>query len=118
MPVEKYPQCVRKMDEIAAKYKIAHSTACRIIQGGHCMMFATVCAFNRADLDEMARVKKALHEAAKFALDQGGIPWKADLDEQEMIMQRLDTNALRLMKMIKSLVDPNGIMNPGNWETK
>jgi glycolate oxidase len=33
-------------------------------------------------------------------------------------MERMDPNTLNLMKKIKQLLDPNGIMNPGNWEVK
>jgi glycolate oxidase len=33
-------------------------------------------------------------------------------------MERMDPNTLKLMTDIKKLLDPNGIMNPGNWEVK
>jgi glycolate oxidase len=35
-----------------------------------------------------------------------------------MVMERMDPNTLNLMKKLKELLDPNGIMNPGNWEAK
>ena len=66
----------------------------------------------------MDRAKKALDEAAEFSLDQGGVIWKPNIDEQKMMMARMDPNTLRLMGKIKELLDPNGIMNPGNWEAK
>ena len=31
-------------------------------------------------------------------------------------MARMDPNTLNLMKMIRQTLDPNGIMNPGNWD--
>jgi len=33
-----------------------------------------------------------------------------------MAMEKMDPNTLGIMKMIKENLDPNGIMNPGNWE--
>jgi glycolate oxidase len=44
--------------------------------------------------------------------------WKADIYEQKLLMAKMDPNTLVLMKKIKQLLDPNGIMNPGNWEVK
>jgi glycolate oxidase len=36
--------------------------------------------------------------------------------EQKMTMEKMDKNALKLLQMIKKNLDPQGIMNPGNWE--
>jgi glycolate oxidase len=82
------------------------------------MMFSFSFSFNRANTDEMARAKKALDECSKFALEEGGVLWKADIYEQKLLMDKMDPNTLVLMKKIKQLLDPNGIMNPGNWEVK
>ena len=117
-PVEKYPDFVKKLEELASNYNLSYASAARVIDGGHCMMFSFSYTFNRADPDEMERAKKALDEAAEFSLDQGGVIWKPNIDEQKMMMARMDPNTLRLMGKIKELLDPNGIMNPGNWEAK
>jgi glycolate oxidase len=117
-PIEKFPAFIKKLDEVAAKYNVFYASTTRLIDVGHCMMFSFSFSFNRANPDEMARAKKALDECSRFALEEGGVLWKADLDEQKLLMERMDPNTLNLMKKIKQLLDPNGIMNPGNWEVK
>ena len=114
--IEHFPQYAAKVVELAAKYDVLYASSARLISGGHCMMFSISFAFNRSDPAMMERVKHALDEATAFALEMGGVPWKPNYMEQKMTMARLHPQALRLMQMIKTNLDPNGIMNPGNWE--
>ncbi|RLB29706.1 MAG: FAD-binding oxidoreductase [Deltaproteobacteria bacterium] len=114
--VERYPECSRKVMELGSKYDLAYSAMARIIGRGHCMMFGFAFTFNRADPDMMDRVRKALHEVSDYALSVGGVFWKATVDEQRLAIKRMDPNTRNLMHMIKNNLDPNGIMNPGNWE--
>ena len=117
-PIDKYPPYLEKLEELAAKYKLFYSSAARVIDGGHSMMFSFSYTFNRANPDEMKRAKTALDEAAKFALEEDGVIWKPNIDEQRMVMEKMDPNTLKVMTSIKHLLDPNRIMNPGNWEAK
>jgi glycolate oxidase len=80
------------------------------------MMFSISFAFNRNNPAMMERVKNALDEAMAFALEMGGIPWKPNYAEQKMALGKMDPAARKLLKMIKNNLDPQGIMNPGNWE--
>ncbi len=114
--VEKYPQCAGKVMELAEKYDLGYSGMARIIGRGHCMMYGFAFTFNRADPDMMERTRNALHEVSEFALEMGGIFWKPTVNEQRMAIEQMDPNTRRLMAMIKENMDPNGIMNPGNWE--
>jgi glycolate oxidase len=116
IPIEKYSEFIRKQKELVSKYNISYSATGRVIAGGHCMMYSFAFTFNRADPDEMDRVREALREAAEFSVAQGGMMWKPNIEEQEMIIKKMDPNTLKIMKKIKELLDPNGIMNPGNWE--
>ncbi len=116
--IEKYPECAQKIQELAEKYDLGYSGMARIIGRSHCMMYGFAFTFNRADPDMMERTRKALHEVSVFALEAGGVFWKPTVDEQKMALDKMDPNTLALMDMIKKNIDPNGIMNPGNWEVK
>jgi glycolate oxidase len=118
IPVEKFPEAFKKLLEISSKYGITYGHAGRVIGRGHCMMFSFGYPFNRADQDNIERTRKALHESNVASLDIGGVPWKPEAPAQKMIMEMMDKNTLELMKRIKRLLDPNGIMNPGNWEAE
>lgn len=115
-PIEHFPQYAAKLVELAAKYNVLYASAARLISGGHCMMFSISFAFNRNDPAMMERVENALDEAMAFALDMGGIPWKPNFKEQKMTLEKMEPNARNLLLMIKKNLDPQGIMNPGNWE--
>lgn len=118
IPVEKFPEAFKKLLELSSKYGITYSMTGRVIGRSHCMMFAFGYPFNRADPDNIETTKKALHDSNVASLDIGGVPWKPEVPAQKMIMERMDKNTLELMKRIKKLLDPNGIMNPGNWEAE
>ena len=52
----------------------------------------------------------------ELVLELGGTIWKPAVFGQKLVMERMDPNTLSLMKKVKTLLDPNNIMNPGNWE--
>jgi len=114
--IEHFPQYAAKVVELAEKYDLLYASSARLISGGLSMMFSISFAFNRDDPAMMERVKHALDEATAFALEMGGIPWKPNHMEQKMIMEKLDPVTLKLLQMVKKNLDPQGIMNPGNWE--
>ena len=71
---------------------------------------------SRADEADVQRAQGALEETNRVALDMGGIPWKAEAPAQKQIIERMDENTFDLMNRIRNVLDPRGIMNPGNWE--
>lgn len=116
MPVEKYPECYRRGREISERHGIPYTVLGRCIGAAHAMMFSWTYAFNRADPETIRQAREALHETDDLALELGGTIWKPGLYGQKLVMERLDLNTRNLMKKVKQLLDPNGIMNPGNWE--
>lgn len=116
MPLSKLPEAVKAGLSIAKENGITYSLGARVIGRGHCIMFFFAYPFNRADEDSMRRAAKSLEDANHAMLAMGGIPWKAEAPAQELILKQMDPATRLFMKKIKKTLDPNGIMNPGNWE--
>ncbi len=116
MPVELFPHAYELGLDVSGKLGVSYSMGSRIIGVNHCMMFFYAYAFNRADPSDVARAQSALEETNKRVVALGGIPWKAEVPAQQEIIRRMDPNTFALMRRVRSVLDPNGIMNPGNWE--
>lgn len=116
LPIETFPEACRVGKEIAEKHAVSWSLGARIVGAGHAMMFFYAYAFNRADAKDMERAQQALEETNAAALELGGIPWKAEAPAQQQIISKMDPNTFDLIGRIRAALDPNHIMNPGNWE--
>ncbi len=116
MPVNMYPKAYALGLDVAEKCGTAYSMGSRIIGVNHCMMFFYAYAFNRADATDVANAQKALEETNAAVIDMGGIPWKAEAPAQKEIIKKMDPKMFELMNKIRQVLDPKGIMNPGNWE--
>ncbi len=116
MPVDRFPRAYQEGLNIAERFQAAYSLGARIIGVNHCMMFFYAYAFNRADAADVERAQQALEATNTAVLAMGGIPWKAEEPAQKQILAKMNPQMLGLMNQVRAMLDPNGIMNPGNWE--
>ncbi len=116
MPVESIPGAYRAGLEITARNDVTYSMGARVVGRGHAVMFYYAYPFNRADAGEIGRVRAALDESNVAAMELGGIPWKTEVAGQRMILERMEPATRDFLMRIKKVLDPQGIMNPGNWE--
>ena len=116
MPLEKIPQTITMGASISSKHGIIPTMGCRVIGKGHNILFFISYAFNRADPKDLQNARNALKETNNAVLELDGIPWKAELHAQKVIVEKMDPIYKKLFKAIRDALDPNGIMNPGNWE--
>ena len=79
------------------------------------MMCGLAYCLNRADDEDVEKVRQAIDETNKMILDVGGVLWKAEAPGQRLMVQKMDPNTIELMKRVMRALDPNAIMNPGNW---
>ena len=112
--VEKVPEAWTRGMEIAHKYGMLYSHAIQVLRD-QSVMFAFDYSFNRADPEDIERTRKAIDESDRLTLELGGMVWRPEVSAQKLMMEKMDPHTLELMRMIKKVLDPNGILNPGNW---
>jgi FAD/FMN-containing dehydrogenase len=115
LPIDKVPEAWKKGIEIAHKYGMIVSYVHQVLMGNS-IMFGFNYSFNRADEEDVENTRKALDDSNRLTFELGGIVWKGEVGAQKLAMERMNPNTAQLIKKVKSLLDPNGIMNPGNWE--
>jgi len=115
LPIDKVPEAWRKGIDISRKYGMVCSYVHQVLTC-HSVMFGFNYSFNRADEHDIEITRKALEESNRLTLELGGMIWKGELGAQKLTMEKMDPNTAQLIQKIKKLLDPNGIMNPGNWE--
>ncbi len=115
LPIDRVPAAWRKGIEISHKYGMVCSYVHQVLLG-HSVMFGFNYSFNRADEKDIEKTRMALAESNQATLDLGGMIWKGEQSAQQMMMKQMDPNTVALIHRVKRFLDPNGIMNPGNWE--
>jgi glycolate oxidase len=115
LPVTKVPEAWRRGMEIFRKYGMMGSYVHQVLMGNS-VMFGFNYSFNRADKVDIENTRRALEESNRLTYELGGIVWKGEVAAQRLTMERMDPNTFRLIQGIKKFLDPNGIMNPGNWD--
>ncbi|MGV9171769.1 MAG: FAD-binding oxidoreductase [Promethearchaeia archaeon] len=114
VPPSRVGEGVARCKEIVHKYNLIPVGVLRPMKADHYFVLRFIIAFNSIDEKEIGRVKKALREICKVVLNLGGIPYKMAPWAAKMVWEKGDPSFYKLLSRVKNLLDPKGIMNPGN----
>ena len=114
-PTSKWEETVPKSYPIFDKYGLPRVVFLRPFKEGHFGQWRPIMAFNKANPEEVERVRKAMREIVALALDCGYVPYKTPYWAVKMMIERADPNFVELVRRVKKMLDPNNIMNPGRW---
>ena len=87
----------------------------RPMEGGRYQVLRFVACFDRADPEEVGRVRACMAELADVVLDHGYVPYKASADAARRIVERADLGWVELLTRVRDALDPDRRMNPGRW---
>jgi glycolate oxidase len=112
VPRSELTKMIRFIQDVGARYQLRVGTFGHMGDGNLHPTFLT----NERDVEEMARVEKAMHEIFDFALSLGGTitgEHGVGLAKKGFLPKAAGQTGLELMRQLKRTLDPQGILNPG-----
>ncbi len=112
VPRSMLPDMVKKIAEITGKYRIKVAILGHTGDGNMHPIILT----DERDKNEMQRVKQAIDEMFRAALEMGGTlsgEHGIGLDKVKYMEWELGATGVDIMRRMKRALDPGGIMNPG-----
>jgi glycolate oxidase len=115
IPTEAMGTAYQKGVEIAKKYGFQYLHVARPFRTGHVTGMMYAFPFNKKNPEMVEKLLKVLMEICEMAINLGGVPWKPSPTVQKVVLEHADPEFVNLMKKIKTMLDPNGIMAPNEW---
>lgn len=114
-PMSRFDRAADAGIEIMERYGFPPIIVSRPMKGGHFGVLRFITTFARDDDDEVKKVRECNGELTDSILEHGFVPYKTPAWAVEKVLPRMWDGTHDLMRDIKALLDPDGIMNPGRW---
>jgi len=114
VPVSLLPDAVQKIQEIAGKY---HLQIGIMAHAGDGNLHPTILVDER-DRKEMERMERAFEEIVAYTMSVGGVlsgEHGIGSAKRRFLQMQVGSRALEIMRGIKQVLDPKGILNPGSF---
>ncbi|MHA1273659.1 MAG: FAD-binding oxidoreductase [Promethearchaeota archaeon] len=114
---EKFEKLIEDTDELFKKYKVPPYIMMKIMKHGHYGIFRPIVRYNQFDKKDKQNIVNLLKEIADLCIGEGCIPYKTPGWMAAKMREKINPGWLKLFEKIKACLDPNGIFNPGRWNT-
>ncbi len=112
-PLDQWEPVYNEWKKILVNRNLSPAVRATNYRGVHYGMLRAMIPFPKKDPEAVENARQAIVECLKVDLDHGGIPYKPPVDFGKEINSRAHPGYLSLMKQVKSMLDPNNIMNRG-----
>ncbi|RMH43181.1 MAG: FAD-binding oxidoreductase [Deltaproteobacteria bacterium] len=100
---------------IVDRYGFPPMIVARPMKGGHFGVLRFIEVFRRDDPADRERVAACNRALCDALLDHGFVMYKTPGWAVGRYRQRLDPGFARLLREVRNVLDPHGILNPGRW---
>lgn len=114
-PISKWKEGVRRGMRMMEDRGFPPIVVTRPMQGGHFGVLRFMAIFDKADTKRVQQVKELNETLCDLVISLGFFPYKTPAWVIRRHRDKFDPGFLELLGKVRSVMDPNGIMNPGKW---
>ncbi|MHA1804048.1 MAG: FAD-binding oxidoreductase [Promethearchaeota archaeon] len=114
-PTHKIEIMSAKVDALFEKYNIPFFLYIKPMKYSHFCIFRPIIRYDKFKDEE--KVRALMNEFADALIAEGAIPYKTPTWLTEKMRKIINPGWIKLFEKIKKTMDPNGIFNPGRWNT-
>lgn len=112
-PLSRFEDAAEAGTAIMVSHGLPPLIVSRPMRGGHFGVLRFITSFDKADPVEVAKVRAVNEDLLEMAMSKGFVMYKTPAWAWARLAPRFDPGTLELMRRVKALMDPNGILNPG-----
>lgn len=112
-PLSRMAEAVDAAVELMTRHGFPPLIVSRPMRGGHFVVYRLITTFDKADPDQVRRVREVNVELLELATSKGYVMYKTPAWAWAQLKDRIDPGLRRLMGEVKAMMDPHGIFNPG-----
>jgi FAD/FMN-containing dehydrogenase len=114
-PMSRFEPFADRGLEIMAEYRMPPSVVSRPMKGGHFGVMRFLATFYQDNREEAQAVREMNARILEAGVELGFIPYKTPPWAVRQIRDRLDPGFVALMRNVRALLDPGGVMAPHCW---
>ena len=114
-PLSRFDRTADAASELMVEHGFPPTIVSRPMRGGHFGVLRFIVIFDKSSNAERARVRKLMRALLELVTEAGFAMYKTPAWALAELRDRIDPRMLQMVRDIKKLTDPHGVLNPGKW---